>query len=256
MDKVILILADGMRPDALLQCGNGYVGELLQKSRYTMSAATVMPSVTLPCHMSLFHGVTPGRHGILTNTYVPQVRPVRGLFEVLRGAGKKCMMFYSWHELRDLARPDALAYSEFVSGHIYGYENAGPRLTADAIAAVRSEKPDFVFLYLGWPDAAGHGSGWMGEAYMESLRGSVDSVKQVIESIPDDYLVIFTADHGGHDRTHGTELPEDMTIPLILYNRKFSGEPLEKASILDIASTVTKVLGVAPDSEWEGTSLL
>ena len=40
-----------------------------------------MPSVTLPCHMSLFHSVDPDRHGITTNGYVPQVRPIKGMFD-------------------------------------------------------------------------------------------------------------------------------------------------------------------------------
>ena len=52
-NKAILILADGMRPDALEACGNPYAMELYARSAHTMQARTVMPSVTLPCHMSL-----------------------------------------------------------------------------------------------------------------------------------------------------------------------------------------------------------
>ena len=109
MKKVLLILVDGMRPDGLLGCGNAFADTLLEHAQYALDAQTVMPSVTLPCHMSLFHSVTPERHGILTNTYVPQVRPVRGLCEVLRAAGKTCAFFYNWEELKDLSRPDSLA---------------------------------------------------------------------------------------------------------------------------------------------------
>ena len=78
MSKVFLALLDGMRPDALAVCNHPLFQELLSTSRYTMNMRTVMPSVTLPCHMSLFHSVSADRHGILTNTYVPQVRPVNG----------------------------------------------------------------------------------------------------------------------------------------------------------------------------------
>ena len=48
-NKAILILADGMRPDALETCGNPYAMELYRASAHTMTARTVMPSVTLPC---------------------------------------------------------------------------------------------------------------------------------------------------------------------------------------------------------------
>ncbi|MCI9552423.1 MAG: hypothetical protein HFE94_02675, partial [Acutalibacter sp.] len=86
--KVLLILVDGMRPDAL--GGVAQAQAMLARSAASLCAQTVMPSVTLPCHMSLFHSVTPQRHGTTTNTYAPQVRPVRGLCEVLAAAGKRC----------------------------------------------------------------------------------------------------------------------------------------------------------------------
>ena len=111
MNKVLLILVDGMRPDAVEKCGHPFAKKLTSQGIYFNSAKTVMPSVTLPCHMSLFHSVDPDRHGILTNTYVPQVRPVKGLCEVLRAAGKKCALVYNWEEIKDLSRPDSLAFS-------------------------------------------------------------------------------------------------------------------------------------------------
>ena len=85
--KVLLILVDGMRPDAVVQ--NKIAGKFLEESTFSLNAATVFPPVTLPCHMSLFHSVDPSRHGILTNVYIPQVRPIQGLCEVLaKGEGR------------------------------------------------------------------------------------------------------------------------------------------------------------------------
>ncbi len=84
--KVILISIDGMRPDGLLQCGNPFVETLLKEGSYCLTGKAVYPSVTLPCHMSMFHSVPPERHGITTNLYTPQVRPVSGLLEQIRSA--------------------------------------------------------------------------------------------------------------------------------------------------------------------------
>ena len=103
--KVLLILADGFRPDSLAACGHPFADQMLTLGSYCLDTLTVWPSVTLPCHMSLFHGISPDRHGILTNTYVPQVRPVNGLCEQLKAAGKTSAFFYDWEELRDLSRP-------------------------------------------------------------------------------------------------------------------------------------------------------
>ena len=253
--KVLLISVDGMRPDALPSVSNAQ--EIIARSAYNMKAQTVMPSVTLPCHVSLFHSVDPSRHGTTTNTYMPQVRPIDGLCEVLRKNKKRCASFFNWEELRDLSRPASLVHSYFISGGKLGYDKANP-LTADAaISFLSAVDVDFTFLYFGYPDAAGHSFGWMGKEYYESLENSWYNIGRVIDSLDGDYTVIITADHGGHDRTHGTELPEDMTIPLIILGKDFApGEAFEGANIKDIAPTVAKLLGVEPDEEWEGKSLI
>lgn len=252
--RILLILSDGVRPDSLE--GIELIDRLKSKGTYCMNAQTVMPSVTLPCHMSLFHSVDPLRHGTTTNTYAPQVRSVSGLFEQLKQAKKKCAMFYNWEELRDLSRPDSLAYSEFVSGHAYGYEYANPVLCEHAAQYLNEHEIDFTFLYLGWTDAAGHNSGWMGEEYMNAVRKTCDMIEKTIEKLPDDYIVIFTADHGGHGRMHGSDMKEDMLIPLIFCGKPFEeGKQLPQASIKDIAPTVAHLLGAEPAEEWEGQIL-
>lgn len=253
--KTMLILVDGMRPDALTNIEKAQ--NILARSKSTMTATTVMPSVTLPCHVSLFHSVDPSRHGTTTNTYMPQVRPIAGLCETLKSQGKKSAFFFGWHELRDLVRPSILSYSCFFRGAEYGYLQADKYLTNEAIRFLNANDIDFTFLYLGHPDFAGHHSGWMGEEYMESIRTSWDNIEKVITSLSDDYMFIITADHGGHNRTHGTAMPEDMTTPMIFIG---AGQDrigdLHDANIKDIAPTVASLLGVTADLEWEGKSLL
>ena len=253
--KVLLILPDGMRPDALKNIP--LARELMKKSTYSLMAETVAPSVTLPCHISLFHSVTPARHGTTTNAYAPQVRPIDGLCEVLHKAKKSCAFFYNWEPLRDLSRPGSLDYVLYqrVQGGLY--EDSDAFLTNSAIQYIQDSRPDFVFLYMIHPDGAGHDHGWMSEAYHNSIRKVWDKIGRVLETLPEDYSVIITSDHGGHDRNHGTDLPEDMLIPLFLLGKDFKpGKQLETANILDIAPTVTALLGVEPNPDWEGNSLL
>ena len=57
--KIVLISVDGMRPDSLAKIENAQ--KIIGDSTYTMSARSVYPSVTLPCHMSVFHSVEPVR---------------------------------------------------------------------------------------------------------------------------------------------------------------------------------------------------
>lgn len=252
--KVILILVDGMRPDAVLQCGNPFVNEFMEKSRTNLHAKTVMPSVTLPCHMSLFHSVAPGRHGILTNTYVPQVRPVPGLFEVLCQAGKSCAAFYNWEELRDLSRPGNIQHSLFRRPDKHNGGESDRYLTLEAVRYIQAEKPDFVFLYLGNTDGAGHEWGWMTEKYMEAVKNAWACIQRIFEDCSKEYAVIVTADHGGHDQMHGMDMPEDMMIPLFIHGVQSSVQ--EDENIMDIAPTIAEIMGVTADPHWEGRSLI
>lgn len=130
-----------------------YVQEIMAKSAYTMQAETVFPSVTLPCHMSLFLGVPAQRHGVTTNVYTPPARPMSGLCEQLNLARKSCAVFYDWEELRDLWRPGSVAYARLEREQT---KEVSDRSTDAALAYIAERSPDFVFLYLGWPDAGGY----------------------------------------------------------------------------------------------------
>ena len=68
---------------------------------------------------------------------------------------------------------------------------------------------------------------------------------------------MITADQGGHDRTHGLEIPEDMTIPMFFLGAPFKpGEILSYVNLKNIAPTVATLLGVATPEEWEGKALI
>jgi len=256
MRKVILISIDGMRPDGLLNCGNTYLDELMNKSSYTFNAKTVYPSVTLPCHLSMFHSIPPERHGTFNNTYAVPVRPVDGLFEVLKSNEKKSAMYYGWEPLRCIGEAGSLTASEFI--HAYSFEHTDGILTDRALNYIELAHPDFVFLYMVETDEkGGHDAGWMSETYLDYINRALDNAKKVIEQVGKDYCVIITADHGGHDRVHGTDLPEDMTIPMFFCGDCFErGKELENVSILDIAPTIADIMGINAPREWEGKSLI
>lgn len=254
--KVLLILVDGMRPDAMKDLDEAK--EFMKKSAYTLNGTTVFPSITLPCHMSLFHSVEPARHGTTTNIYTPQVRPIDGLCEELKKNNKTGAFFYDWEELRDLSRPESLIFSYFVSEWGKGLDAADEILANKAIKYLAEDDcADFVFLYFGSPDGAGHSKGWMSDEYLEAVEKSWKRIQRVTETLNENYTVIITADHGGHERIHGENIPEDMTIPILIHGKDFqSGTEIHDANIIDIAPTIAKLLGVAPAKEWEGKSLL
>mgnify|MGYP002520496208 CR=1 FL=1 len=97
----------------------------------------------------------------------------------------------------------------------------------------------------------------MSAPYLQCIYDAIGNVKKVLEEVGDEYTVIVTADHGGHDRTHGTLMPEDMTIPVFIKAPGFApGSTLQGVNIKDLAPTIAALLGVSPAAEWEGKALI
>ncbi len=110
---VIFVMIDGLRPDAIALADCTTLQALRNRSAWSFAAQSVMPSISLPCHMSIFHSVPPARHGITTNDYRPMARPLPGLVEVARQHDKHCAFIYNWEPLRDLSRPEMLEFAYF-----------------------------------------------------------------------------------------------------------------------------------------------
>src|SRR5262249_1542295 len=94
----------------------------------------------------------------------------------------------------------------------------------DASRYIRANKPNLCFIHLTDPDDAGHEHGW-GSPEQKRAFAEVDAALGVIlKAIEDadivkESVLIITADHGGHGRKHGLNIPDDMTIPWIVWGK-------------------------------------
>jgi arylsulfatase A-like enzyme len=70
------------------------------------------------------------------------------------------------------------------------------------------------------------------------------------------FTVIVTADHGGHNRDHGSADPRDVTIPWIAWGRGVTaGALLTPIQTMDTASTVLWLFGVGEPADWSGSPI-
>ncbi len=250
---VVLFLVDGMRPDGMMLADTPTMDALRTGGAHTLAARTVMPSMTLPCHTSLFLGVRPSRHGITTNIWQPQVRPIPGLFDVLHQAGLVTAFFYNWEELRDLSRPGSLNAS-FMVKDITGDGQADTAVSQLAAHWLQNNPFNFAFVYLGGTDLAGHAYGWMSDGYLQAINHADQCIQRVLDVLPEDCTVIVTSDHGGHEQTHGTDCDEDMTTPLIIHGPTIpAGHAIQRpVEITDIAPTIARLFAVELPEAWIG----
>ena len=106
-------------------------------------------------------------------------------------------------------------------------------------------------------DKGGHDHGWMTPEYLKRLANAVGCVQKVFEAAKERYHILVTADHGGHDRTHGTDSPEDMTIPMFFWGKGFEGgRQLQNLTLLDLTPTIADLMCLPMVREWEGKSVL
>lgn len=253
---VILIVIDGLcasAPEAA-HCPN--IAALRAMGASTLTATSLMPSITLPCHMSIFHSVPPTRHGITTNTYQPMARPLPGLVEVAHLAGLRTAAIYNWEPLRDLSRPLSLDLSLCWNDSDTN-PDSDERVADEAIRHIGDSRPDFTFLYFGRLDAVGHDQGFMSDPYLAHLKRTDMALGRVLASLPAQVTVLLTTDHGGHDRAHGTDLPADLIVPWLIAGPGIRrGHVIaEPVSLLDTAPTLARVLDLRPAREWEGHSI-
>jgi predicted AlkP superfamily pyrophosphatase or phosphodiesterase len=255
MKTLCLFLIDGCRSDGLAAAHTPAIDRIIHAGAFTPAARSVMPSMTLPCHQSIFNGVPPERHGIVSNTFTPFVRPIKGLIQTVNQAGGKCAMFYNWEEMRDITPPGYLETAMFTRLPPVDKAAGDSAVASMAAAWLANNEWNFAFVYFDGTDAIGHRHGWMSPEYLKAIEHADRCIGQVLPSLGD-ATVIVTADHGGHDKTHGTPSAEDMTIPFAIAGPgiKPGGRVVLPFDLTCIAATVCACLDISPDPDWSGAA--
>ena len=256
-NPVVLFLIDSLRPDGLKQADTPHLDRMISEGAHTFSAQTVVPSMTLPCHTSLFFSVEPNVHGVTTNTWQPLNHPVPGLFEVIFEAGLNSSAFFNWEELRDLHQPGSVQAAFYLKDDKTPENNSDRELTVLAVDYFTKHRVDFAFVYFHQTDAAGHRDGWMSEPYLRAIANADRCIGKILKVLPEEVVVILTADHGGKDRSHGADSPEETTIPFIINGPGIpKGYRINRTvRITDIAPTIASFLGIEAPTGWIGKAM-
>ena len=260
-DHVILVSIDGLRPDAIATHDAPTLQRLMSEGAYSLAAMTIVPSKTLPSHTSMLTGVGPEVHGITWNSHDEDrlgLVEVPTVFGLAHAAGMTTAAFVAKAKFRHLLDPAVVDYFEAPSGNAANY--MATRIVERAIGYLRHERPNLLFVHFGEPDFAGHTLGWMGTGYGWAVRQSDAAVARLIEAADETYGVggytlVVTADHGGHERTHGTADPIDRAIPWIVFGQGVRGgaaELLPGIRTMDTAATVLWALGIPVPADWAG----
>lgn len=260
IDRVVLVVLDGLRPDAVDAFRLDHIADLAARGAATFSARTVTPSVTAAAMASLFTGLAPARHGVVSDRFhVPRRRgPVDPLPRVLSGAGLPSSAFIG--SLPALYAGLARQIARHVGlGRAVCAGDTARAIVASARPALIEQERGLIVLH--WPDAdrAGHEYGWMSRQYEAGARAmdqALADLAGLLARYGENTLLIALADHGGggavandHDSMH----PADQTIPIILAGAGVEpGAIAGSVSLLDVPPTVLWALGVDSPPSYEG----
>lgn len=263
--RVVLVVLDGLRPDAIEVFGLEAMAALAAHGASTMTARTVTPSVTAAAMASLFTGVVPRCHGVVSDRFhIPRrTESIEPVPRLLSAAGYPCTAFIGVvpRLYAGLARRIA---RQVGIDRVHCLGRTAREILATARPTLATQRQGLIVMH--WPDAdrAGHDAGWMTPAYGEGARVLDDALGELVALLTRDEhrgtLLIALADHGGggavandHDSVH----PADQTIPLILAGADV--EPCElgsRVSLLDVPATVLWALRVPRPVPYAGRPLL
>jgi predicted AlkP superfamily pyrophosphatase or phosphodiesterase len=249
------------------------INKLVGEGSSTWVANTIVPPKTLPSHTSMLTGVGPAKHNILWNDF----QPLRGLvkvptvFSLLRAKEPAAVtaMFVGKVKFRHLWLKDSLDVFNYGGPQAVGPVAGTPELEKSKIPSqgvakeaapwIIEHKPKLAFIHLTDGDSAGHASGWGSPEQKEAFKVTDQALGQVIKAIKDagiadTSVVIVSADHGGHDKTHGDDIPDDMNIPWIAWGKgvKKNFTITEPVKTFDSAATALWLLDVPLPAEFDG----
>ncbi len=273
VEHVFVISLDGAKPAVIKESEMPVLNKLAAEGASTWQASTIVPPKTLPSHTSMLTGVGPDKHQILWNDF----SPIRGLvkvptiFSLLRAKEPAAVtaMFVGKVKFRHLWLKDSLDVFDYggpqtsapVAGTPELEKTKVPSLgvAAQAVPWIKEHKPRLAFIHLTDADTAGHASGWGSPEQKEALKVTDQALGQVIKAITeagiaDTSVVIVSADHGGHDKVHGENIPDDMLIPWVTWGKgvKKNFSITQPVTTYDTAATALWLLGVPLPAEFDG----
>ncbi len=250
--RVLILSIDGFRPDAIPLAPMPNLIALMNSGAYTLSARTIYPSATLPSHTSMLSGLCPKKHGVNWNDYIPEngYAQVTDIFDIAHAAGMQTVMYVGKEKLQQITEP--------ASVDIFEYINDRDLVITERL--IENFPADFRLMFIHFPTAdwMGHEYGWLSSEQLSVLFRADQAIANLLAELDrrglrEETLIIITADHGGHDTTHGSSMPEDMTIPWIAAGAGIQQMELKtQVQTVDTAATAAFALGLPIPPEWDG----
>lgn len=271
-EHVFIVSFDQAKPDNVERAEMPLFKRMAAEGAHTWEAFTIVPSLTLPSHVSMLTGVGVQKHQILWNDW-DETKPrlaVPTIFQLAKERGLGTAMIVAKDKFKTL---------EVVGGvdtFIIPQDYWCAGIAAATVELLKTRTPALTFIHFGDPDFTGHAYGVDSPEKMKAMADCDRALASILEAIQaagiaDSSVLILTADHGGHDRTeaenlamearglkrqpgtHGAADTADVVIPWVAWGKGVKAGYTVTAPVVqyDTAATALWLLGVpVPEGFW------
>ena len=268
--RVVLVTVDGLRADALAHMPA--LSALRARAQWSDSMQTVVPSLTVPGHLSLFSGRDVTTLGLTTNSLDETaalallMNGATSIFQWVRSSGGTSTAIIGG----SLVPPSQLetAKAFFGLNSLISAPEATSSIVNQAIGvATDASAPTILFVHISAVDAAGHSAGWVDgngsltAAYVAAVADVDAGLARLISALDPaiaagEVALAITSDHGGGHgegcvagiaatHEHCTAHDADRRIPWLLVGASVTpGRLIGNPSITQGAATLANLLKI------------
>lgn len=258
--RVYVIVVDGCNRGRLWQANAPVMDRLAREGSEYLAVEPAYPARTVVCFSSMLTGAAPHEHGMRSN-FAPRLG-VRSesVFDVLRRRGRRGRLVGIAHLLDPFGEEVVRSVTS-----VQPTPQIDVSLCAAARQVVEEEDPDLLVLQLLAADQLGHVRGTRNAEYLDQLADTDRHVGDFLAFLEErgkleDATVVLMADHGqgrgigGHGHLDWGETP----VPFVVWGKGAvpGAVSTEPRSVLELAHTVSELLGVEAPAAARGHSLV
>ncbi|MCH8216848.1 MAG: alkaline phosphatase family protein [Planctomycetes bacterium] len=266
--KVLFMMMDGVRPDALARANTPNIDSLILNGAYDGNASTNSATFSGPGWSDLLTGVTTAKHNVTSNSYTHDInlKDWPSWLDILEteDASINTASVSSW-DLVNAAVSHHIDHRVMHDGYALGWDTADLKCKNDVKTLLADTDVDALFLPFAYTDELGHAHGTLAREtieYIEVVDGYIGELVSTIEGrstfSSEDWLILMGTDHGrttagGHG---GTTSDEKWVYFLASGRGSAQGTSVSNASNVDFATTaIAHMLGSVP-ARWnlDGTA--
>lgn len=258
--RVYVIVVDGCNRSRLWQAETPVMDRLAREGTEYLAVDCAYPARTVVCFSSMLTGAPPEEHGMRSN-FAPRLGVrVESVFDVLARHGRRGRLVGIAHLLDPFSEDVVRSVTS-----VQPTERIDHSLVAAAREVVEREDPDLLVLQLLAADQLGHVRGTRNPEYLAQLAETDRHIGDFLAWLGErgkleDATVILMADHGqgrgigGHGHLDWGETP----VPFVVWGAGAvpGATATRPRSVLELAATVSALLGVEPPAAARGRPLV